>query len=60
MINLVKRVRIKILIIIIIEVIFKITTLNLIIKRIRIKIISLVRSVIVILLILKEKRILYI
>ena len=45
---------------IIIRVIFEITTLNLIIKRIKIKTISLVRSVIIISSILKEKYILYI
>ena len=41
-------------------IIFIIITLNSIIKRIRIKIISLIRSIIIILLILKEKYILYI
>ena len=55
-----KRVKIKILAAIIIGVISGIITLSLIIKRIRIEIISLVRSVIVILLISKEKCILYI
>ena len=45
---------------IIIRIIFEIIILNLIIKRIRIEIISLIRNVIIILLISKEKYILYI
>ena len=45
---------------IIIRIISIIITLNLIIKRIKIKIISLAKSVIIILSILKEKRISYI
>ena len=55
-----KRVKIKILAAIIIRIISKIIILNLIIKRIRIEIISLIRNIIIILLILKEKYILYI